>query len=105
MLQIPLQAVPNQLLSVVLDNDYYDLELNFCNSVMSCNITRNNTILQTGIRVVSGYPILPYRYQENGNFIFLTRDQEYPDYTQFGVTQFLIYYSQAEIDGFSSSGS
>lgn len=102
MLNIPLESLPNQKLSVQLDGDFYDLELNACNNIMSCNITRNNTVLQTGIRIVSGYPLLPYAYQEKGNFIFLTRDENYPDYLQFSVNQFLFYFSADEINGFKS---
>jgi len=102
MLLIPLEQLPNQLLTLTLDNNFYDVTLNACNDIMSCSITRNNVVLQKGIRVVSGYPLLPYRYQEDGNFIFLTRDGDYPDYLQFGVTQYLVYYSQAEINVFSA---
>ena len=44
-----------------------------------------------------GMPLLPYRYQERGNFLLLTNEGDLPDFTQFGVTQFLVYLTAAEL--------
>ena len=106
MIQIPIAAVPNQTLSITLDTNNYDISLYTTNrsngditltGVMGMTIVRNNVPVITGQRVVSGYPVIPYRYLENGNFIFTTLNDDYPDYTQFGITQFLIYASAAEL--------
>lgn len=98
MLQIPLQALPNQAFSVLLENVQYDFRIEVTNNVMAAEIFRNNELVISGQRIVAGFPIIPYLYLENGNFVLLTMNEDYPDYTQFGITQFLIFANQAEIE-------
>ena len=110
MIEIPLQAIPNQTLSVQLDNNQYDIVISAITSttadngtiaadvLMAVDIVRNNIPIVTGFRAVAGFPIIPYHYLENGNFSFLTMDDEYPDYRQFGITQSLIYASESELE-------
>jgi len=97
---IPLNPTPNQSLSIILDNDFYDITIKECRGIMACDIIRNNEILQTGIRIVSGYPLLPYLYQVKGNFFVLTNNGDYPYYLEFGSTQFLIYVNIEEVENF-----
>lgn len=97
---IPLQALPNQSFSVLLDNINYDIRIMLTNGVMSFDITQDNVVIVTGQRAVAGYPIIPYRYLTSGNFVVTTMNDELPDYTQFGITQFLIYASADELEAF-----
>ncbi len=57
----------------------------------------NNVLILSGIRAVAGFPVIPYDYLQNGNFVFVTANDEYPIYTRFGIDQFLIYASPDEI--------
>ena len=101
---VPLAAVPNQSLSVRLGGQQYDLRVHDCaNGVMSIDITINEVIIITGTRLIGNYPIFVSEYMENGNFILQTANQEYPDYTRFGVDQYLIYASQAEIEAINAA--
>ena len=106
MIQIPLQAVPNQSLSIQLDNNYYDIVIRACNSgdaqVMSFDISINNAIVVQGQRAVTDYPIIPYAYLYNGNFILITTDDDLPDWTKFQISQYLIYASMAEIEAIAN---
>ena len=97
MLQIPLSIIPNQTLSVVLDGKQYDLAFYLTENIMAVDMARDGEVILTGQRIVAGFPIIPYRYLESGNFILDTANDELPDYRQFGVTQFLIYASIAEL--------
>lgn len=104
MINIPLAAIPNQSMSVLLNSQQYDLRIHDCtNGVMAIDITINNVVLLTGIRLVPNYPIIVSEYMQNGNFILQTMNREYPDYTKFGVTQFLIYANQAEIEAINGT--
>lgn len=100
MQQIPLQAIPNQSFTVQLDDRFYNMALKTANGIMALDISRDNQVLLTGARVVAGTPLLPYNYLENssGNFIFITANEELPDYAQFGVTQSLLYASNDELE-------
>lgn len=99
MLQIPLNAIPNQELTVVLDGVLYDLTLKETNGCMSVDVTRAGVVVIRGQRCVAGSPILPYVSLEGqfGNFAFVTNDGDLPYYDQFGVSQALIYASEFEI--------
>lgn len=100
MKNISLQAIPNQSLSIRLDNNIYDIVIKEANGIMGVSITRDNILLNANIRAVSGSPIIPYKYQyiKYGNFVFLTNNEEYPYYTQFGITQSLIYINAQELE-------
>lgn len=94
---VPLQAIPNQNLSIVLDDFVYDITLKAANDVMGMTLIRDNVTLLSGLRVVAGTPLIPYRYLEGSNFIFITDNDELPNYERFGTTQLLLYFSSDEL--------
>lgn len=97
MLNIPLQAIPNQSLSVQIDQKTYDIRLRDCGNIMAVDIAIDNVDIVLGVRAVPQNFIIPYRYLENGNFFITSLEDEYPDWRRFGLDQFLIYASQAEL--------
>lgn len=99
---ITLQAVPNQSLTIVLDGFVYDMEFKVVSDVMAVTIKRDNVNLISGSRFVAGSPLIPYQYLEQGNFIFVSEGSEIPFFTEFGVTQTLLYYTQSELEAIRS---
>ncbi len=110
MINIPLQALPNQSLSIQLDNNNFDLAIHSCNTnpdalntqVMSITISLNSTetpiIIGSNIRAIPNNFLIQADYLKiYGNFIFATQNDNYPDYTQFGITQYLYYFSYTEL--------
>lgn len=97
MIDVSIAAVPNQSLFVQLDERAYSIAFRTLGNAVSVTIARDEVTLIQGSRVVTGTPLLPYRHQESGNFVLSTQDEELPDYTQFGVTQFLTYLSANEL--------
>lgn len=104
MIQIPILNIPNQTLSIQLDNNQWDISihanqdnLDGTTGIMSVDIVINNIVIVTGQRAVFGFPLIPYTYLINGNITFLTANDEYPDWRQFGITQTLIYASNEEL--------
>lgn len=96
-MRINIDAIPNQSFTVRLDDSLYAITLKATNGVMAADIARDNVQLLTGHRVVAGTALLPYKFQERGNFVITTIDEELPDYTKFGVSQFLDYLSVEEM--------
>jgi hypothetical protein len=105
MINIPLAQVPNQSLTLNLDGNLYDINIWACDNngadlstgIMAFDIAINGVAIVTGARALPDYPIIPYAYLEDGNFIVSTMNGDYPDWNQFGITQSLIYASQAEL--------
>lgn len=97
MIDIGIAALANQALSIQLDERFYEIELREANGVMAATITRDGVTVVSNIRVTAGTPLLPYRYQEAGNFIMTTDGEAIPYWDQFGVTQFLVYLTPAEL--------
>jgi hypothetical protein len=95
---INIDPIPNQSFSVQLDENLWNFSLKYCGSIMAADISLNNEILLQGSRVIAGGLLLPYKYQEAGNFLILTANDELPNYLQFGNTQFLIYITQLELE-------
>jgi hypothetical protein len=97
MIDVAIQAVPNQDFSIQLGEDRYDFTIKEANGCMVASVTRDNVPLVSNVRLVAGSPVLPYRYQERGNFVLTTPADELPYYLQFGVTQFLVFLDAAEL--------
>lgn len=100
MLEIPIQAIPNQEFSFLIDAVRYTMALVTLNdNAMAATITRNDVVLITCERIVSGAPLLPYQYlvADHGNFSFVTVNDEAPYWTEFNATQRLIFATPGEI--------
>jgi len=98
---VPLEAIPNQQLTIRLDGRRYDIALRELNAgVMGATISRDGELLVTNQRCVAGVPLLPYPAlsRDAGNFIFTnTREGEAPAWADFGVSCLLVYSTAAEI--------
>lgn len=100
MITIPLQNIPNQAFDFFNDDVLYTLKLRTCGVVYPITVADlyiNNERVLKGARCVSGFPIIPYKYLQNGNFIFVTQNDKYPNYKLFGVNQFLVYATKEEL--------
>lgn len=97
---IPLTAVPNQSLTVLLDGARYELSIKEAGGMMAVSITRATVRLVDSIRAVAGTPVLPYGYLQmgGGNFIFTcANDDVIPYWTDFGVSTQLVYLTPEDI--------
>ena len=103
MIDIGIAALANQAISIQLDASFYEIQLRESNGVMAATIARDGVTLVTNSRVTAGTPLLPYRYQEAGNFIVTVDDDALPYWDQFGVTQFLVYLSADELAAYRSA--
>lgn len=96
--QIPLKAIPNQSLSITPDSNTWDIVVKSTEEgTVNVSLTLNTVDILDSALAVPGSFIIPCEYQESGNFIFLTQNFQVPNYTLFGVSQFLFYLSAAEL--------
>lgn len=107
MRQIELRQLPNQSISITLNNNVYDLTIRSVNTgeaqIVAVDVQINGVYVVRGVRAVAGFPLIPSIYLENGNFMIVTAAGDLPNYTQFQISQFLVYVSQSEIDTFDAS--
>lgn len=103
MIDIGLAALPNQSLTVQLDERLFDIQLREANGVMAITIVRDEITLVSALRITAGTPLLPYRYQEEGNFLLTVENDALPYWDQFGITQFLIYLTPAELETYRAA--
>lgn len=95
---IPMEAVPNQELTLNIDGNRWLLRLKVAKSSMIADVYRNDVALLLGQRIAVGTPMIPYQYlQGAGNFILLVDNEELPDWKQFGITQQLLYVEPGEL--------
>ncbi len=100
MIDIALAAVPNQTLTIQILERLYNITLHEVNGMMSITISRDEVVIISNVRLTGSSPILPYLYQESGNFVVTTENEELPYYDKFGVTQFLTYLTADELAAF-----
>ena len=96
---IPLEPIPQQSFSIRLENRRYDVKIRFTSNVMTGDVVRDGVTIIQGIICTAEGPLLPYRYMEDesGNFFWQTENEELPDYTLFGDTHLLYYFTNAEL--------
>lgn len=97
MQSVPLQAIPNQSFSITLNKIQWNFTIITTNGVTSVTLSKNNITLIENMRVVANGLVIPARYQEDGNFMFLTQSFQLPYYTEFGITQLLVYIIPEEL--------
>ena len=97
MLVVPIQQLPNQSFSVALDGNQWDFVLKTAEDTTVASLTLNSVDILDSARCVAGSFIIPSEYEEAGNFFFVTQNYQLPYYTQFNVTQSLIYISATEL--------
>lgn len=99
MIDIPLQAIANQELSIPLDGARFVLTIKEASGGMVCTVTKDDVVLVQNTRLVADQSVLPYEYlHENaGNFFVSTQSEQLPWWEQFGITQFMVYATAEEI--------
>ena len=96
--KLTLNPIASQSFRFQMGGISYDIRLKALGLFMVCDVSINNSVVITGLRVVSGSPLIPFKYLENGNLIFVTANEEEPFYTEFGETQFLYAATQSELE-------
>lgn len=94
---VPIQPLPNQEFTIQLDGNSFDIILKSASGITAVSIAINTVPIIKNMRAVSAMRLIPSQYQESGNFAFSTLNYEMPYYAFFGVSQFLIYTSAAEL--------
>lgn len=100
---IPINSIPNQTLNIVLNNQNCTINLLTRNNEVFMDLFLNNINIIYG-RKLSLTPVLPYDYMQSkfiGNFILLNNDLDVeinPNYTLFGISQSLFYYTTSDIN-------
>lgn len=102
MIVIPLEAAPNQVITLRAGAERYELRLRDIGGMMAVDVTRGDEAIVTGQRAVAGAPLLPYQYLEAGagNFIFVSTDEAdgaIPYWPAFGTQTRLVYATAAEL--------
>jgi hypothetical protein len=100
MMSIPIQAIPNQSFSLILDSNNWNFLLKTAEDTTVVSLTLNGNDIIDSVRAVSGSLIIPSQYEENGNFFFTTANFELPFYTFFNISQSLIYVNASELSAF-----
>lgn len=101
-LQIPIRNIANQTLNSVLNGQNCTITIltRGGQSYLSLQLD-GNFIIQN--RKLTLTPVLPYTYMKslfNGNLILINSDGNTdinPDYTKFGILQFLIFFTDADL--------
>jgi len=99
MIDISIKSIPNQKVSVTINDIDFEISLK-STGVVIADITMDNVVILQGVKCLPNMPIIPYRYLEDGNFFFVTENEEYPDYTKFNVSQSLVYLTPDEMEAY-----
>lgn len=96
--QIPLQAVPNQVLKVILDNQNVQIFLYSKDEGLFCDVNSDGVDIVTGVLCLDGVPIICRAYAGfSGQILFVdTQGVDDPTYDGLGDRYLLIYLTDSE---------
>ncbi len=97
MMEIALQPVANQSLTVQLDGARYAFTIKEANGIMVVDVSRDEVLLLSGTRLLAGAALIPYEYLESGNFVMFTENDDLPYYPEFGNSQKLVYLTAGQV--------
>lgn len=99
MIDIPLQAIANQSLSIPLDGQRFTITVKEANGGMVCTVAINDVVVIQNTRLVADGFVLPYDYLHPGfgNLFMGVQDEQVPWWEQFGLTQSMVYATADEI--------
>lgn len=102
--EIELNNLPNQRFTTTINNIDMEITLKLAgqnhNPVMLFSLSSGGAVVCPFVPCFANQGLLPYPYmieQVGGNFIFITNDDEYPNYTEFGNTQSLCFVTIDEL--------
>lgn len=99
MYNIPIQSIPNQIFSVMLDNVNYRVALRTIQGMTYMSVWANGDILFHSQLCTPNAYVNPYNYVGlGGKFYFRCSDGQYPYFENFGDTAELYFYTAGEID-------
>jgi len=102
---INLQNLPRQELSFNFGDFFFDLAVIFAANLTLISISADGTQIISGQVAPPNTLLIPYPYLWGvyGNFAFSCPSGLYPNYTLFGQTQFLSYFTVAETQAIEDS--
>lgn len=90
--QIQIERKANQEFTFKPDGDVFKLRIYEGEECMLADISLNDKKLVLGKRITPNSSMLEFSYlQTGGDFAIITQNNEYPDWREFGITQFLYY--------------
>ena len=98
MYRLPIERIPNQIFTVVIDNISYRVALrNIQNLTFMSVWADGNLLFYNQLCVPNGF-VNPYNYLSiNGKFYFRCLNSDYPFFKNFGITQELMFYTPEEV--------
>ena len=94
---ITIDAIPSQSFTVTLGGNNYEIKIYSIDGHMSYDLSINSVQIIAGFKMVNDVLLLAYVHQEvSGNILLQIAEDEIPDYTRFGLSQFLYYLTEDE---------
>jgi hypothetical protein len=94
---ITIDALPSQSFTITLGGNNYEIKIYSIDGHMSYDLSIDSVKIVSGFKMVNDVPLLAYVHQEvNGNILLQIPEDEIPDYTRFGLSQFLYYLTEDE---------
>ncbi len=95
---VSIQNIPNQMFSTVLNGRVYRIALRTIQGMTYMSVWLDNEIVFYNQLCVPNSFVNPYNYvSSGGKFYFECDNEEYPNYTQFGNTQKLLFLTEDEV--------
>jgi hypothetical protein len=98
MIKLNLDIQPNQSLKYQNDQELYEIVIRTTSKSTFYSVFRDKVEIISNQLLIANTLLIQSKYQQtNGNFIFYSISNEFPDYNKFNVSQFLYYATNEEL--------
>lgn len=99
MIEIDLQNIPNQEFVKIINDVKYDIRIRTFKGLTLMDIAIDDVDVKTGVRCMPNKIVIPYSYlTKDGNFYWYCKNDDYPNYKLFGITQQLVFFTNEELE-------
>lgn len=96
---INLLKVPNQTVRADILGVRWQIRLKYiADGCIIADVDRDDINIIRGVRLIKNQFIIPYDWQDNGNFLFTATDDGLPDENRFMDTQFVDFLTQDDVE-------
>ena len=98
----------NQSFQTVVEGHRFDITFKTAMKMLFATVSIDDKVVKTSGRCIEGTWLVPYKSYlpaDCGNFMFVTRDEQYPNHNDFNFSCVLVYYTKEEFEEYNKNGS
>lgn len=102
---LKLQSTPMQQFTTTIGDYFYQITIRYVLNGMAFSFSADGVEILTNASTVQNTPIIQPRYiwEKYGNFMFICKENDYPNFEEFEITQFFVFLTVEEMQNIENN--